>query len=219
MRWVFFCVAVIWGGLAAAEERPPMLAPEAHADWQAIGRVNLAGYRSRTACSGVLVAPDVVLTAAHCVFRGERPARVEDIRFAAGWFRGEASAVGRVASVVFPRDWSVGLPPTAEAAWRDLAVLTLAAPLAVPPLPLAGPGAGEMRILGYRWDRPHALTDYAPCLGTARFAPALGLTCRVVQGTSGAPVLAREGDGWAVLGITSAASGGVTLAAPVVGLR
>src|SRR5262245_52586912 len=35
--------------------------------WNSIGHVNIDGYRRVIKCSGVLVAPSVVLTAAHCV--------------------------------------------------------------------------------------------------------------------------------------------------------
>lgn len=193
-----------------------MVPLEAHPDWAAIGRVNVTGYRRRSACTGTLVSPDRVVTAAHCLFRDGEPARVEDIRFAAGWFRGTPAAVGRVTSVDFPGLWSPGAPATADTIASDVAILTLSDPITdVEPLPVSKGDGGEMRIIGYRWDRPHALTDHTPCIGTARFAPALGLTCRVVSGTSGAPVLTLEDGAWAVMGVTSARADGITLAAPI----
>jgi len=35
--------------------------------WGAVGQVNVAGYRQRVECTGSLIAPNVVITAAHCV--------------------------------------------------------------------------------------------------------------------------------------------------------
>jgi protease YdgD len=35
--------------------------------WDAGGQVNVAGYRTRIQCTGTLVAPKIVVTAAHCV--------------------------------------------------------------------------------------------------------------------------------------------------------
>jgi hypothetical protein len=64
---------------------PVMLAPERHADWQAIGRLNRAGYKSRRMCTATLVAPDLVLSAAHCVVRsGGEPIPPGELRFVAG---------------------------------------------------------------------------------------------------------------------------------------
>lgn len=215
MRWIVLLLTLS-GPAAAESNRPPMMSPEAHGQWSAIGRVNVTGYNRRSACSGTLIAPDRVLTAAHCVFRGAQVARASDIRFASGWFRGEVAALGRVAAVQTPRGWTPTSRSNVNTVASDIAILTLTAPLAgIVPLPLSDGTGGRMRIIGYRWDRPHALTDHTPCIGTARFAPALGLSCAVVSGTSGAPVLTLENSGWAVMGVTSAISGGMTLAAPV----
>ena len=82
---------LLWTCVLSAQELPVLPAPD-HAAWQAIGRVNAAGYRTREMCTGTLIAPDKVLTAAHCVAGtdgfGPRP---EDFTFVAGWLRGTAA--------------------------------------------------------------------------------------------------------------------------------
>ena len=61
-----FLIAFVLTMPVGAEELA-VLPAEEHANWQAVGRINSAGYRKRDMCSGVLIAPDQVLTAAHCV--------------------------------------------------------------------------------------------------------------------------------------------------------
>ena len=59
--------------------------------WAAVGRIDLG---SRGFCSGTLIAPDVVLTAAHCLYdkaTGE-PFRPADLTFLAGLRDGRAAA-------------------------------------------------------------------------------------------------------------------------------
>ena len=86
-------LAALWAlGLSGVCAQGLPIAPEG-LDLRAVGRVNVAGYDSRRMCSGTLIAPDRVLTAAHCVLRGNRPVRLEDLHFVAGWARGEAVAI------------------------------------------------------------------------------------------------------------------------------
>jgi V8-like Glu-specific endopeptidase len=56
------------------------------APWEAIGQVNVGGYRRAHRCTGTLIAANVVLTAAHCVIDSWRkaPFRLQDIHFLAG---------------------------------------------------------------------------------------------------------------------------------------
>ncbi|HYD29396.1 MAG TPA: trypsin-like serine protease [Azospirillaceae bacterium] len=76
---------------AAEPERPPV--PRA-----AVGVVEMA---DRAICSGVVVAPDVVLTAAHCLFdEDDQPARVR--RFRAGVEKGHARAEAKVVDHFIP---------------------------------------------------------------------------------------------------------------------
>src|SRR5262245_58806115 len=54
--------------------------------WQAVGQVNGASYRSISRCTGTLIAPDVVITAAHCLIDAIKgtPLPPHQIHFLAG---------------------------------------------------------------------------------------------------------------------------------------
>jgi protease YdgD len=54
--------------------------------WDAIGQVNVGGYRMAGRCTGTLVAPNLVVTAAHCVMNpwSKTPFPLHDIHFLAG---------------------------------------------------------------------------------------------------------------------------------------
>src|SRR3546814_3278097 len=76
------CLLLFLAGLAAAPAAEPAAAAEVGGrvvvapktgPWKAIGRLNVAGFRIRRHCTATLFAPDLALTARHCVagFRGE----------------------------------------------------------------------------------------------------------------------------------------------------
>lgn len=203
---------------AQEREQPEMLPADDHAAWQAIGRLNRAGYRNKRMCSGTLVAPDRVLTAAHCVEgRGGAAIAAEELVFVAGWFRGAFVDHAKVATILpYPDD-----APLPEGSWQkiggDAVLLLLERPLTgVEPVPMdkLDPTA-PFRILGYRWDRPHALSDSGTCPMLTSPPGTILMTCPVTFGTSGAPVLQRRGTGWRVVATVSAMSRDLTATIPV----
>ncbi|MHA6344134.1 trypsin-like serine peptidase [Roseivivax sp. CAU 1761] len=181
----------------------------------AVGRLNIAGYRSRGMCTATLVAPALVLTAAHCVLdRDGTPKPRADMVFVAGWTgRGHAGASRIRALRPHPR--AIGADGIDVA--HDLALLDLAVPLAVTPLDLgAASPAGPFALAGYARARPHRLALTEECGGTAGrrgSGRVWRLDCPVDYGQSGGPAL--FGATRKVAAVISAREGAASLAVPV----
>ena len=180
----------------------------------AIGRLNNAGYRTRNMCSATLVAPDMILTAAHCV--PMEPRLRDTMRFVAGWDRGDYVAARAIAEVMYHPSYT---GPTVTNIPHDVALLRLDAPISeVAPLPLTPLAPRSIAMAGYMSDRPHIASVFGPCPATPVHGPKLlRIDCPTTHGFSGAPVL-REIDGaWHVTAATSAANAASTFAVRVQG--
>jgi protease YdgD len=202
-------LAVLLLGLPAAAQDPErrmLTAGEATA-FRGVGRLNIAG---TWFCTATLIAPDVIVTAAHCLYHPLTGARVRDseLRFLAGYRLGEARAVRRVARTLVDPGFAFDARATYAGVGADLALALLSRPVpaAVAPFPTAAfeEGAAPLAIVSYAQDRAHAPSIEAPCGIVETTGPVLALDCAVTYGASGSPLFQGVPPELRLVGVVSA---------------
>lgn len=208
---IFLVLLVLMSGRGHSEgssELKTLMTGNESRGWQGVGRLNIG---RNSFCTGSLIAPDLVLTAAHCLYDKVTGERIDDaeIEFLADWRNGRASAYRNVTRSIAHPDFTFSADNFATRVANDLAILELDQPIRNTSIASFATQGGlqdgaEVGVVSYAQDRADSPSLQEVCHVLARQGGSLVLSCNVDFGSSGAPIFVMQDGAPKIVSLVSA---------------